>query len=342
MRNKLSILVLAGGDSGEREVSLASARAITEAIIKLGYQVYVIDSANGRSLLDNAGKFILQPDNSSRSKLAMIQTGGKALAEILPLENYKDCDLVFIALHGGAGEDGTLQAVLDLAGMRYTGSGQLASALAMNKAMSKKILKNENIPTPDWLLLKVNSKETGDLLKQKILSKFTLPFIIKPNNSGSTIGLTLVRKTDEINSALETALKISDEILVENYIKGREITCAVLNGEPLPLVEIIPTGELYDYTCKYTKGKSDYICPAKIDNYLADEIRQYAVKAYEVINCRGLIRVDFLLDEENRPYFLEVNTLPGMTELSLAPQAAKEAGIDFDRLIEKICQAALD
>ncbi len=342
MANKLKILVLAGGDSEEREVSLASAKAITASLQRLGYDTYVIDSATGRSLLDTEGRYLLQEDSKSTSKIALQQSSSMALTKSLNSDDYKNSDLVFLALHGGTGEDGTIQALLDLAGLKYTGSDRLSSAAAMNKAFSKRILKNEGIPTPDWMVINLKRPEDIETHLSNLHGKFDYPLIVKPNNSGSTIGLTLVKDQNQLKPAMESAFKVSKEILVEQYIKGREITGAVLNGKPLPLVEIVPTGELYDYQCKYTKGKSQYICPAELPDSTTLEIQKLADKAYEILNCSGLARVDFILDKNNQPYFLEVNTLPGMTELSLAPMAAKESGLSFDDLIESICNSALE
>lgn len=341
MKSKLKVLVLAGGLSEEREVSLASAGAITEALVRLGHHVAVIDSASGKSLLDSGGNYVLSENSDSLSKIALRYPDGTALTKSIGSVDFKDSDLVYVALHGGEGENGTVQALFDLAGIKYTGSGRLASAVAMNKAFAKRLLRNEGIPTADWVHLKINDPEELKKNIPIILDGFQLPAIIKPNDSGSTVGLTLVKKEGDIHSALQTAFEISREILVEEYIKGREITAAVLDGESLPLVEVIPINELYDYECKYTKGKSQYICPAEIPEEIAAEIKELASRAYELIECSGLVRVDFILNEKNRPYFLEVNTLPGMTELSLSPMAAEEAGISFDELIERICRSAL-
>jgi len=343
MTNKLKVLVLAGGNSEERDVSLASAKAITESLFRVGYDVSVIDSGTGKSLIDGGGKYILEKDEGSDSRIALRDSPNLTLAESLALKPYRDVDLVFLALHGGAGEDGTIQALLNLAGKRYSGSGVMASAIAMNKAFAKKIVRNEGIPTPAWELLRIESED--DIKKGlEILSNHPIlkpPIIIKPNDSGSTIGLTLVRNKSEIESALKEAYGVSRNILAEEYIKGREITASVLNSTSLPLVEIIPTNDLYDYQCKYTKGKSRYICPAEIKESVTLKIQEYARKAFETIGCSGLARADFILKDNSDPYFLEINTLPGMTELSLAPMAARTAGIDFDHLIRIICESAL-
>ncbi len=341
MEHKLKVLVLAGGNSSERAVSLTSARAVTEALQRNGYSVMAIDSASGQTLLDDSGRFMLKADDKSLSKLGVEAPQSLVISKTLDKKEYKNIDLVFIALHGGAGEDGTIQAILDLAGIKYTGSRMLASALAMNKAMSKKLAVSENIPTPKWLLFEKGKLKSVDPTRQ-ILREFPLPLIVKPNNSGSTVGLTLVKEAARIKPALETAFKEGIQAVVEQYIKGREVTCSVLNGTPLPIVEIIPKNELYDYQCKYTKGMSQYICPAEIDEKVADLIMKYAARMYEQIGCRGLARVDFILDKDNKPWFLEVNTIPGMTELSLAPMAAKASGIDFDELIRRICTASME
>jgi D-alanine-D-alanine ligase len=336
MDEKLSIIVLGGGLSEEREVSLSSARAIYETLKKQGRNVSLIDPATGRSLIGPDGKLIEDKNRSSSP-----ESGTFAIEKSLQTGTGEKADLVFLALHGGAGENGTIQAMLDLAGIKYTGSGQLASAAAMNKAFTKKLVTYENIPTPKWRLLRVSAPSKIGDFGESIESEFDLPFIVKPNDSGSTVGLTLIKDYGQLSEALTAAASVSGEILIEEYIKGREITAAVLDGEAFPLVEIKPSGELYDYHCKYTEGGSQYVCPAEIPEKIADRIRNYALTAYKVIKCSGLARVDFILEDNKRPYFLEVNTLPGMTALSLAPMAAAAAGIDFDQLMDRIIKCAL-
>jgi len=341
MDKKMNILVLAGGNSAEREVSLKSARAVGEALQRLGHKVRALDTANGKSLIDQGGQF-LSDIASIAGKLPAAGPESMIVSRSLESDEYRDMDLVFIALHGGSGEDGTIQAMLDLAGVKYTGSGMLASALAMNKAMTKKLARSENITTPRWTVVEKGKIRNSSDLTDKIFAEFTLPFIVKPNNSGSTVGLTLVKNMTQLEPALNSAFKEGVQVLIEEYKKGREITCSILNGEPLPLVEIKPKKELYDYECKYTKGMSEYICPAKIDDEPARVISENSVRMYDQIGCRGLARVDFIMDSENKPWFLEVNTIPGMTELSLSPMAAKAAGIEFDELIERICRRSAE
>ena len=340
MKDKLNILVLAGGLSDERQVSLTSVGAIVAALKRLGFNINVLDTATGKSLLDSNGNYLLEKDDKSLSKLALKQSESLVLSEAIKGEPYNNSDLVFIALHGGAGEDGTIQALLDLVNIRYTGSNMMSSAMAMNKSIAKQLIQNEKIPTPKYLLLNQH-KGSIDEQAKSIADTFQLPLIVKPNNSGSTVGLTMVKSDDMLSVAIKIAYDVSSEVIVEEYVKGREITSAVLDDESYPLVEIIPSNELYDYDCKYTKGKSQYICPAEIPDETTELIMDYGRRAYDALKCSGLARVDFILDKDNIPWFLELNTLPGMTELSLAPMAAKEAGIDFDNLINKICKSAM-
>ncbi|MFH2037520.1 MAG: D-alanine--D-alanine ligase [Candidatus Zixiibacteriota bacterium] len=342
MENKLNIVILAGGTSAERAVSLTSARAIYEATQRLGYNARVIDSASGKSLLDDSGNYLIKESIDSSSKLVSEMGSSALMASILSDREFlKNTDIVFNALHGGHGENGTIQAILEITGVSYTGSRVMASAIAMNKAFTKMVLINADIPTPNWKLIKCNDPDHLPDFIDEINEQFRFPLIVKPNDSGSTVGLTLVKVYSDLRRSLQICHKESSEILIEEYIKGREITAAVLDNENLPLVEIIPSGELYDYHCKYTKGGSQYICPARIPDSVTEKIKNYALKSYQLIDCSGLARVDFLLNEDNEPYLLEINTLPGMTELSLAPMAAKEAGINFDQLVERICQSAL-
>ncbi|MCP4706742.1 MAG: D-alanine--D-alanine ligase [candidate division Zixibacteria bacterium] len=340
MEDKLNILVLAGGLSDERQVSLTSAEAIVTALKNLGYGVNVLDTATGESLLDGNGKYLLEKDDKSISKIAFKLSESLVLSQAIKIEPYNNSDLVFIALHGGAGEDGTIQALLDMAKIKYTGSNMISSAMAMNKSVAKKLIENEKIPTPKYLLFNQDRESIKDQISN-INDTFDFPLIVKPNNSGSTVGLTMVKGGEMLNDAIEAAYGVSPEVLVEQFIDGREITSAVLDDTSYPLVEIIPSGEIYDYDCKYTKGKSQYICPAELSEKTTELIKDYGRRTYDALKCSGLARVDFILDKDSIPWFLELNTLPGMTELSLAPMAAKEADVDFETLIKKICESAL-
>lgn len=335
-------MLLAGGDSSERTVSLESGEAIYETLNRLGHVVYVIDPSTGKSLLTRNGSFVEYKAKNSHKAPVSTKSSLWPLSYALGSAGFRDIDLVFISLHGGAGENGTLQCLLELAGKKYTGSSMSASAIAMDKAIAKRLCASENISTPDWGLYQLSHNQVDDRLCEEITNRFTFPIIVKPNDSGSTIGLSKVCHQGELHGALQVALKESSNILVERYISGREITAAVLDGKALPLVEIKPKNELYDYEAKYTKGKSKYFVPADIKESAGRAIQQAAVRIYKVIGASGLARVDVILDENEGFYFLELNTLPGMTQLSLAPMAAAAAGIDFDNLISRLIEVALN
>ncbi len=335
----MKVLLLAGGESNERDVSLASSKAIFEALKHLRHEVIGIDPASGHTLLDNHGNFL--EFKKSVDVPAATKIDSVALTRALQAPDVSDVDVVFIGLHGGTGENGSLQNLLELAGMKYTGSGMNASALAMNKAAAKRLMMSENVLTPPFKLYRRRNWQDYQSIAADIRSNFEFPIIVKPNDGGSTVGLTKVKESDDLLTALERADEQSPEILVEQFIPGREMTVSVLDGEPLPVVEIKPKNELYDYEAKYTKGKSEYIAPAKIDELVAHNLQLTAARVYDIIGAEGLARVDFILTPSGEAYCLELNTLPGMTNLSLAPMAAKCVGIDFDGLVERIIRSAL-
>ena len=244
-----------------------------------------------------------------------------------------EAEVVFIALHGGAGEDGTIQALLELAGKPYTGSGVLASALAMDKAASKKMFVQEGIPTPEWILL--SAGDELPTLHAESLGGY--PLIVKPNAEGSTVGLTVVTKAQDMPDAIALAAEYGPDVL----IPGRELTVAVLGGEALPIVEIEPQSGHYDYEHKYTAGMSEYFCPADLPEPLAARIRDLGLRAARVLGCRGVSRVDFRLSPANEPFCLEVNTIPGMTPTSLVPMAAKARGLSYDQLVGRMLDLAV-
>ncbi|UCD63242.1 MAG: D-alanine--D-alanine ligase [Candidatus Zixiibacteriota bacterium] len=337
----MKVLLLAGGDSSERTVSLESGKAVYEALARLGHKVYAIDPSRGRSLLASDGAFIAIKPEATGKQTAIQTSKSWSLSNALGSAGFTDIDVVFVALHGGSGENGKIQCLLDLAGKKYTGSNMAASAIAMDKAVAKRLCASEGIATPDWALYRTRGRKVDDRLVDEICHRFELPVIIKPNDGGSTIGLSKVDDESQVLPALTVAVKESSDVLVEKYIAGREITAAILDGKPLPLVEIKPKNKLYDYEAKYTKGKSDYIVPAEIDTDVGESISRAAVTIYSGIGASGLARVDFILDAENGFYFLELNTLPGMTELSLAPMAASSIGISFDDLIKKLIDSAI-
>lgn len=336
----MKVLLLAGGDSSEREVSLVSGAALFESLRRLGHNVITIDPATGRSLLDSNGKF-LETGSSSSLPQPQVDSEHKMLSIALAEPGFSDVEIVFNGLHGGAGENGSIQNLLSHAGLRCTGSDMTSSAIAMNKAVAKRLFATVGIPTPEWELFKGSSQLSIEEIAENILSRFDLPLIIKPNDSGSTIGLTKVTERIELIPALELAAEESSQLLVEEYIEGRELTVSLLDDHTFPVVEIKPIEGLYDYEAKYTSGKSEYIVPAPIEEKLKSALQDAARKAFDVIGSSGLARVDCLLDNKSNFYILELNTLPGMTRLSLAPMAAASEGVDFDSLVQRIIESAV-
>ncbi|MFH1688559.1 MAG: D-alanine--D-alanine ligase [bacterium] len=334
----MKVLLLAGGDSSEREVSFTSGRAIYEALSGLGHSVHAIDPASGRSLIAGDGtyaKALPAPDQTGEEEPA-----GRALSRHLT-ESLDNIDVVFLGLHGGAGENGSIQNLLSLGGVAYTGSDMTASAVAMDKALTKRVCQSLDIATPEWRLYRVPDGRITPDLYAAISSKFQPPYIVKPNDGGSTVGLTKVATPDQLTPALLEVIGETKNILVEEYIAGRELTVAVLDGHAFPPVEIKPRSGLYDYHAKYTAGASEYICPAEVPEAVATQAQASAVRLYEAIGAAGLARIDFLMDRNERLFCLEINTLPGMTPLSLAPMAAKAEGINFEQLVSMIVKSAL-
>ena len=339
----MKVLVLMGGTSFERDVSLSSGEAIVEALRKKGHQVIPVDAAKGKKLLSSSAKFLPDGIKEEPPDFKSLEKMKKELTlKAIESSDLKDTDVVFLALHGGQGEDGTIQALLDMAGKPYTGSGMLASALAMNKDMSKKIFEREGILTPKWLLLESENLTDRAEIEKEIERKLGFPCVVKPNDQGSTVGFSLVEDKKDLMKAFDKAKEFTDTILVEEYIRGRELTVGILSEEPLPVVEIIPEHGVYVYECKYTHGKSRYVCPAELSYEKTKEIQQIGQKAFKALGCQDYARVDFRYSEDEKFFCLEVNSLPGMTATSLVPKAAKEIGIDFPELVDKIVNLALN
>lgn len=323
----MKVAVLMGGRSSEREISLRTGRGIAEALRHLGHEALSIDAADGRLL--PAGD-----EEHGAPPLTAIEPAAEAA--IARPETLARADVVFLALHGSIGENGTLQALLDLTGRPYTGSGMLASALAMNKAMSKRVFEREGIPTPAWQLVPAGSPATT--VEVARLGGF--PLVIKPNEEGSSVGLTIVNDAAGLPEAMDRAAPFGDT-LIERFIAGRELTVSLLGERVLPIVEIRPRSGLYDYHSKYTKGASEYFCPADLPPALAERVSQLGLRAAQVLGCRGVCRVDFKLDTGDEPSCLEVNTIPGMTPTSLVPMAAKAAGMSYDELVAAMLELAI-
>ncbi|MFN8570455.1 MAG: D-alanine--D-alanine ligase [Gemmatimonadaceae bacterium] len=328
----MRVAVLMGGTSAERDVSLASGLRVAEALRGVGHDVVSIDTATGvlsareeRAMLGGGVLKTIPPDVAALAKLD----------RELPskLEALPPVDVVFLALHGGRGEDGTIQALLDLTGVPYTGSGHLASALAMDKDLSKRLFRQAGIPTPDWLMAPCTSAQVGSALG--------FPCIVKPSKQGSTVGLSLVREPNDLQPAIVMANAFDDEVMIERFIAGRELTVGILGERALPVGEIIPVHELYDYECKYTPGMAREVFPADLSAAATTRIQELALAAFRALKLRGYARIDFRLSPDGEFYCLEANTLPGMTQLSLIPQAAAAAQIPFSALCEQIVRLAL-
>ena len=335
----MKVLLLVGGDSPEREVSFTSGRAIFDALTDQGHDVLALDPASGQSLLSADGAYLEVLPVSDQVEGQ--ESGSKDLTHHLATSIEGGIDVVFIGLHGGSGENGSIQNLLDLSGMAYTGSNMTVSAVAMDKALTKRVCHSLKIETPDWQLYRIPDGRITTELYADISSSFELPYIVKPNDGGSTVGLTKVNTPVQLTPALLEVIGETTNVLVEKYIAGRELTVAVLDGHAFPLVEIKPKKGLYDYEAKYTTGGSEYICPAVVPDAITTQAQDSAVRLYEAIGVAGLARVDFLMDARQCLYCLEINTLPGMTALSLAPMAAKAEGISFEKLIEMVLESAV-
>jgi D-alanine-D-alanine ligase len=327
----VKITVLLGGTSSERDVSVISGLRIAEALRSVGHQVTAFDTARG----------VVPPEEAAR-----LLAGGVGLAPPAPealramqdavllrhLDVLRDADVVFLALHGGQGEDGTIQALLDLLGVRYTGSGHLASGIAMDKDLTKRLLRHAGVPTADWRM--------APLARAEAERVFALPVVVKPSKQGSTVGLTVVKQWADYDAAVAEAFRHDDEVMIEAFVPGRELTVAVLGDMALPVGEIIPVKEIYDYECKYTPGMAREEFPARLAPDVSAEAQRFGVQAFQALKLRGYARVDFRLTPEGGLYCLEANTLPGMTALSLVPQAAAAAGMDFPTLCDRIARLA--
>jgi D-alanine-D-alanine ligase len=271
------------------------------------------------------------PEPPSGAKLASLRESALALSA--SNSDIRGVDVVFLALHGGTGEDGHVQAVLDLAGIPYTGSNHTASAVAMDKDLSKRLFRAAGVPTADWLMAPATEAEAAVL---------GWPVVVKPNKQGSTVGLTVVRSPNQLRGALELAHRYDPEVMIEKFIAGREFTVGILDGVALPPGEIIPPGEIFDYQAKYQSGVTKEVFPAQLTAELTTRLQQLALRAHKALKLGAYSRIDFRMDATGNFWCLEANTLPGMTSGSLLPQAARAAGIGFSELCERIARSALD
>jgi D-alanine-D-alanine ligase len=330
----MRIAVLFGGTSEERDVSVASGAQVVQALEAAGHDVIAVDTVRGvlppaeREQLLSTG---VAPTQPSEDCLSLVRHDAPTF--LSRTSELRQVDVVFIALHGGSGEDGTLQALLDLAGIPYTGSGHMGSAYAMDKDVSKRLFRSAGIPTPDWLMAPVSPGE---------VAKIGLPVVVKPNKQGSTVGLTVVRQGHELEPAIETAFRYDDEVMVERFVPGRELTVGILEGAALVVGEIRPKlHDIFDYASKYQPDGAEEIFPANLGAETTSLVRGLSLEAHRAVKAGFYSRVDFRLDESGQVWCLEVNTVPGMTKTSLLPQSAQAAGISFSELCDRICRAAV-
>ncbi len=331
----MRVAVVLGGTNEERNVSLATGRAVVAALRERGHEVVAVDPAHGAVLPEDEARMLggaVGADPPGLDELARLGSSsvGAALAE---LPAVRRADVVFLGLHGEFGEDGTVQGLLDLAGVAYTGSGCLGSAVAFDKRISKELLVHEGVPTPAWSPASASPAE--------IVEALGLPLVAKPASGGSSVGLTVVRAAEHLESALALAARYDEDVLCEEFVPGRELTVAVLEGDPMPPVEIIPSHETYDYECKYTAGMSRYEAPADLSPVETTRLQDLAVRAYGALRQTSYSRIDFKRADDGSLWCLEANSLPGLTSTSLVPKAAAAAGIGFPELCERIVRSAV-
>ncbi len=359
---RIRVGVLLGGASGEREISLASGQMIAAHLPRDRYDVVLFDTLalmagnprlstdlaqkarallahlRGREEFEKEDKYLpaaLQQEIQSAAAVA-----APATEAIQVVEGERRIDVAFIALHGPYGEDGTLQGMLDLIGIPYVGSGVLASALAMDKTVARKVLAAEGIPVPRAVVVEREDGRDDAVLRAQALA----PAFVKPSRQGSSLGMSLVQRPEDLGPALEKAFEYDTRVLVEERLLGREITVGVIGNRrltALPVVEIIPKREFFDYRAKYDPDLSDEICPADLAADVTRSVQDLALRAHRALDCRGLSRVDMILTPDRGGMLLEVNTLPGMTVNSLLPKAARAAGIPFGELLDRLVRLAL-
>jgi glutamyl-tRNA synthetase len=341
------VAVVMGGESQERDVSRVTGTAVARALASRGYEVTLLDTERGRIALaetqtpkiGHAPPASAGTDPTTPAPSAALETTGPKAVERLA-GSLADVDVVFLALHGGWGEDGTIQGLFEMAGIPYTGSGVLGSAVAMDKDRAKRLVQGAGVPTPAWRLLDVRDDTPLEarLLEEARTQAGGGDVIVKPNAEGSTVGLTFVGAGGDLRPAVREAARFGSAVLVEKFVPGRELTVSVLGTEVLPIVEIIPTGGIYTYQAKYTKGQSRYEVPAKLSSSLTQAVQRSAYDSFAVLGLEGFARIDYRLAPDESFWFLEANTIPGMTPLSLVPMAAKAAGISFEELVERIVE----
>ena len=346
----MKIVVLAGGLSTERDVSFKTGEMVTKALRENGHQVILLDAFMGYSDKEEDLTGIFDRAEAVSVKVAAIPETAPDLEKVKAqrkdrsdnffgpnvIELCRMADIVFMALHGENGENGKIQAAFDLFGIRYTGTGYLGSALAMNKGMAKQLFLENGIPTPRGTSLK-----RGEDAAKIETCGIHFPCVVKPCSGGSSIGVSIVHDKAEYEQALKEAFRWENELVIEEYVKGREFSVGVIDFQALPIIEIAPVEGFYDYKNKYKAGSTVETCPAELSEQITKEMQGYAEKVAEVLGLNTYSRTDFLLDAEDHIFCLEANTLPGMTPTSLLPQEAKVTGVDFNQLCEKLIESSM-
>lgn len=346
----MKIVVLAGGLSTERDVSFKTGEMVTKALRENGHQVILLDVFMGYSDKEEDLTGIFDRAEAVSVKVAAIPETAPDLEKVKAqrkdqsdnffgpnvIELCRMADIVFMALHGENGENGKIQAAFDLFGIRYTGTGYLGSALAMNKGMAKQLFLENGIPTPRGTSLK-----RGEDAAKIETCGIHFPCVVKPCSGGSSIGVSIVHDKAEYEQALKEAFRWENELVIEEYVKGREFSVGVIDFQALPIIEITPVEGFYDYKNKYKAGSTVETCPAELSEQITKEMQGYAEKVAEVLGLNTYSRTDFLLDAEDHIFCLEANTLPGMTPTSLLPQEAKVTGVDFNQLCEKLIESSM-
>ncbi|MCX7909664.1 MAG: D-alanine--D-alanine ligase [Ignavibacteria bacterium] len=337
----MKIAVIFGGLSTERDISIKSGISVFNALKDLNHKPLLVDPALG-----NEGFFHSLDEIADLPTLSSLDKNKYRIDKYLEtIANpiFDEIEFAFIVLHGKYGEDGTIQTLFELKNIPYSGSNPKASSIGMDKNLSKIIFIASGIPTPRWITLRANELDNFEICEE-IRDDFGKKMVIKPNDQGSTFGTTIVMdgNLDEIYLGLKKASEFSDIILVERYIEGKEITVGIVGEEPLPVIEIIPQSGFYDFEHKYTKGKTEYVCPAELPSDVSELVQDIAMQVFNTIGCNGFARVDFRLTEDFQPFVLEINTIPGFTDTSLVPKAAKAKGIEFPELCQKIVDEGLE
>ncbi len=343
----MKIVVLAGGLSPERDVSLSSGCLISNALRKAGHRVLLIDVYEDiliegndfdrlflNQVTENTYKIPENKPDLNEIKKRYIHRNSLIGRNIL--EICKAADVVFIALHGGMGENGQIQAIFDVMGVKYTGTGYVGSLLAMDKDLTKKILRQSALPTPDWMIF------DNSVSEEKIIDLIGLPCVIKPCSAGSSIGVSVVKDRKDLNKAVDMAKDVDSCIMIEKMISGREFSIGILNEKPLPVIEIIPKEGFYDYKNKYQSGLTEEICPANLPESLTLKVQKIALEVHTALRLGSYSRIDFIMDKDEEFYCLEANTLPGMTPTSLLPQEAAAVDISYDQLCCKIVNSSIN